>query len=51
VLPLTLITGIYGMNFKVMPELTSEYGYYYALGLIAALGGGMILYFKRKRWI
>ena len=39
VLPLTLITGIYGMNFKVMPELTSEYGYYYALGLIAALGG------------
>jgi len=51
VLPLTLITGIYGMNFKVMPELTSEYGYYYALGLIGALGGGMILYFKRKRWI
>jgi len=51
VLPLTLITGIYGMNFKVMPELTSEYGYYYALGLIVALGGGMILYFKRKRWI
>jgi magnesium transporter len=39
------------MNFKVMPELTSEYGYYYALGLIAVLGGGMILYFKRKRWI
>jgi magnesium transporter len=51
VLPLTLITGIYGMNFKVMPELTSEYGYYYALGLIAAIGGGMILYFKRKKWI
>jgi magnesium transporter len=51
VLPLTLITGIYGMNFKVMPELTSEYGYYYALGLIGALGGVMILYFKRKRWI
>ena len=51
VLPLTLITGIYGMNFKFMPELTSPFGYYYALGLIAALGGGMILYFKRKRWI
>jgi magnesium transporter len=51
VLPLTLITGIYGMNFEFMPELTSKYGYYYALGLIAALGGGMILYFKRKRWI
>jgi len=51
VLPLTLITGIYGMNFEFMPELASEFGYYYALGLIAALGGGMILYFKRKRWI
>lgn len=51
VLPLTLITGIYGMNFEFMPELTSEFGYYYALGLIAALGGGMVLYFKRKRWI
>lgn len=51
VLPLTLITGIYGMNFEFMPELSSEFGYYYALGLIAALGGGMVLYFKRKRWI
>lgn len=51
VLPLTLITGIYGMNFEFMPELASEFGYYYALGLIATLGGGMILYFKRKRWI
>ena len=39
VLPLTLITGIYGINFEFMTELTSKYGYYYALGLIAALGG------------
>ena len=51
VLPLTLITGIYGMNFEFMPELASEFGYYYVLGLIEALGGGMVLYFKRKRWI
>jgi magnesium transporter len=51
VLPLTLITGIYGMNFKFLPYFSSEFGYYYALGLIAALGGGMVLYFKRKRWI
>src|SRR5688572_4474634 len=51
VLPLTLITGIYGMNFEFMPELTYDFGYFYALGLIAALGGGMVLYFKRKRWI
>jgi magnesium transporter len=51
VLPLTLITGIYGMNFEFMPELTYEFGYFYALGLIAAVGGGMIIYFKRKKWI
>ena len=51
VLPLTLISGIYGMNFKVMPELGLDYGYYYALGLMAAVGGGMIGYFKRKNWI
>jgi magnesium transporter len=51
VLPLTLISGIYGMNFEIMPELHSPYGYYYSLGLMAAVGGGMIGYFRRKRWI
>ena len=51
VLPLTLITGIYGMNFEFMPELTSPFGYFYALGLIASVGGGMIYYFRKKRWI
>lgn len=51
VLPLTLITGIYGMNFEFMPELTYEFGYFYALGLIAAVGGTMVFYFKRKRWM
>ena len=34
VLPLTLIAGIYGMNFDIMPELHSPFGYYYALGLM-----------------
>ena len=51
VLPLTLISGIYGMNFDVMPELRSPYGYYFALSLMAAVGGGMIGYFKWKNWI
>ena len=51
VLPLTLISGIYGMNFDVMPELRSPYGYYFALSLMAAVGGGMIGYFKIKKWI
>jgi magnesium transporter len=51
VLPLTLIAGIYGMNFDVMPELQWPYGYYYALGLMAAVGICLISYFKIKRWI
>jgi len=50
VLPLTLIAGIYGMNFDVMPELRWANGYYYALGLMAAVGICMISYFKIKKW-
>lgn len=49
-LPLTLITGIYGMNFKFMPELEWEYGYYFAIGLIFVTGFGLYYYFKRKKW-
>lgn len=48
--PLTLIVGIYGMNFENMPELHWHYGYYYALGLLAAIGGSLYWYFKRRRF-
>jgi len=51
ILPLTLITGIYGMNFDVMPELHSPLGYYYSLLLMGAVAGGMVIYFKNKKWI
>jgi Mg2+ and Co2+ transporter CorA len=51
ILPLTLITGIYGMNFDVMPELHSSFGYYYSLLLMGAVAGGMVIYFKNKKWI
>jgi magnesium/cobalt transport protein CorA len=47
--PMTLITGIYGMNFENMPELHTESGYYVVLGVIAAIGGGLLWYFKRRR--
>jgi len=47
----TLIAGIYGMNFKFMPELNWEYGYYASLGLMAFSVFGMYMYFKRKGWI
>jgi magnesium transporter len=49
-LPLTLIAGIYGMNFENMPELKLHYGYYMALGLMLFVGLCTIFYFKRKHW-
>ncbi|MCU1230440.1 MAG: magnesium and cobalt transport protein CorA [Acidobacteria bacterium] len=50
-LPLTLIAGIYGMNFEHMPELHWLHGYPFALGLMAATTGVMIVWFWRKGWI
>jgi len=50
-MPLTLIAGIYGMNFEHMPELHWLHGYPFALGLMAATAGVMILWFWRKGWI
>jgi magnesium transporter len=49
--PLTFIAGIYGMNFKNMPELEWEYGYYFSLGLMLAVGLSLLYYFKRKDWL
>jgi len=50
-IPLTFIAGIYGMNFENMPELKWHYGYFITWGLMVVVGGGMVLYFKRKRWL
>ncbi|AOY02360.1 magnesium and cobalt transport protein CorA [Jeongeupia sp. USM3] len=49
-MPLTLIAGIYGMNFDVMPELRWRWGYFGALGMMAVVAGGLIVFFRRKRW-
>ena len=49
-LPMTFITGLYGMNFERMPELKWEYGYLYALILIGILGSSIALYFKKQGW-
>ncbi|MDR3229433.1 MAG: hypothetical protein LBT53_08515 [Puniceicoccales bacterium] len=50
-IPLTFVVGLYGMNFKFMPELESPYGYPVCLGLMATFAGGIFLLFKRKKWI
>lgn len=49
-IPLTFIAGIYGMNFAYMPELAQRWGYPAVLGVMAVIAGGMLIFFKRKRW-
>lgn len=50
-IPLTFIAGIYGMNFKYIPELEWRWGYFAFWALIVAIVGGMFYYFKRKDWL
>lgn len=49
--PLTFLTGIWGMNFKNMPELNWVWGYPASLGLMFVVIGIMVYYFKRKNWL
>lgn len=50
-IPLTLITGIYGMNFKFMPELEHPWGYPMAYLIMFAISILMLAYFRRKKWL
>ncbi len=50
-LPLTVITGIYGMNFKWMPLLDSAWGFGASLALMAIIAGGMLVFFRWRRWL
>lgn len=49
-IPLTFIVGVYGMNFKFMPELSLRWAYPILWGVMLLLAGFMLWYFKRKRW-
>ncbi|TJY42802.1 magnesium/cobalt transporter CorA [Cohnella pontilimi] len=49
-MPLTFIAGIYGMNFENMPELHTRWGYFTVLVVMAGLGIGMYIWFRRKGW-
>ncbi len=48
--PLTLLAGIYGMNFKFMPELELEHGYFISLGIMFVIALGFIWYFYKHGW-
>ena len=50
-IPITFVAGVYGMNFKNMPELEWPWGYGSALALMAVIAGVMVMYFRKKRWL
>jgi magnesium transporter len=51
VLPMTLIAGVYGMNFEVLPEKDWKFGYPFALGLMALTAIASFLFFRWRKWI
>jgi magnesium transporter len=48
---LTVITGVYGMNFEFMPELHWKFGYLFVWGMMLAVTGVLYYWFKKKDWI
>jgi len=51
VLPMTLVAGIYGMNFDSMPEIHWQYGYPFAMGIMLLTGLSSFALFKWRRWL
>ncbi len=49
-IPLTFIAGIYGMNFEYIPELRWPLGYLFFWILVLMVGGGLFLYFRKRKW-
>ena len=49
-IPLTFVVGVYGMNFKNMPELDYHNGYYIVIGTMFLIAMAMSIYFKIKKW-
>lgn len=47
----TLIAGIYGMNFSLVPATNSRFGFWFAIGLTVVLAGSMYAYFKKRDWL
>lgn len=49
-IPLTFLAGVWGMNFRAMPELDWEYGYVVAWAVMLLIGAGVYLFFRKKEW-
>lgn len=49
-IPLTFLAGVYGMNFKYLPEISWKYGYLYFWIFIIIVVGFMVYYMRRKKW-
>jgi len=49
--PLSLLVGIYGMNFENIPELRSPHGYFILLGVMFSIATGLLYLFRRVRWL
>lgn len=50
-IPVTFIAGVYGMNFENMPELKTQNGYYFVWAIMLSVIIGLLIYFKRKKWM
>jgi len=50
-IPVTFIVGVYGMNFENMPELKTQNGYFVTWGIMLSIIIGLMIYFKRKKWM
>lgn len=50
-IPLTFIAGVYGMNFRYMPELEWRFGYHMILLVMLITGAGMVIYVRKRRWL
>lgn len=50
-LPMTFVAGVYGMNFDFMPETHWKYGYLLAILFMVAIAGGLVVWFKLRKWI
>lgn len=50
-IPLTFLAGVYGMNFRFMPELEWHWGYFTLIGVMVVIAAAMLAFFRRRKWL